>query len=84
MIQVVQMGKIGVIMRSERFMSSVGEVDSRQVSIQLHGEQGGEIGLPKCDHFHVARCTLGYAVALSRPKRGKRRVFERCKPVFMD
>jgi hypothetical protein len=19
--------------------------------------KGGEIGLPKCDHFHVARCT---------------------------
>jgi len=28
--------------------------------------------------------TLDYAVAFSSPWRGKRRVFERCKPVFMD
>jgi hypothetical protein len=30
--------------------------DGRQGSIQLHGEQGEGIGLPKCVHFHVARC----------------------------
>src|SRR5438874_5427964 len=28
--------------------------------------------------------TLGYAVSFSSPWRGKRRVFERCKPVFID
>jgi hypothetical protein len=28
--------------------------------------------------------TLGYAVSFSSPRRGKRRVFEWCKPVLMD
>jgi hypothetical protein len=28
--------------------------------------------------------TLGYAASFSSPLRGKRGVFERCKPVFMD
>src|SRR5438270_10864502 len=28
--------------------------------------------------------TLGYAVSFSSPWHGKRRIFERCKPVFID
>ena len=31
--------------------------DGREVSIQLHGEKGGEIGLPKCVTCHVAKPT---------------------------
>src|SRR5215467_5712901 len=50
--------------------------------------RGGESNLaslsrPVCSSSILVE-TLGYAVSFSSPYRGKRRVFERCKPVFMD
>src|SRR5438132_11839071 len=49
--KVRQIGKIVVIMRSERSMSSILCVEGRQVSIQLQGEKGVEIALPTCVHW---------------------------------
>ena len=59
-IYVVQIGEIEAIMGSEGSISSVSRLDGRQVSLQLPGEKGGEIALPKCVHFHVSRSTGGY------------------------
>ena len=58
-IHTIQIGGIGVIMRSERPMSSVFGLDCGQFSILLRGKKGVEELLPKCVHFHLANSKQG-------------------------
>jgi len=58
------------------------------LSYEMHRQLEGTI---EADAQFIALCspsilaeTLGYAASFSSPLRGKRRVFERCKPFLMD
>ena len=69
------MGEISGIMNAEGSMSSAQEVEGGLVSVLFPEKKGGEIGLPKCVHFHVANSTF-HLLALPPPK-------DRCSPSIL-